>query len=721
VVVSSAGASSMVTLVSASAAILIDSAVASGLRNDEYTRVDGWMRDAKIRDTTTKRDAHEIQRGREEKRASGGELAKRARSNSRAMAGSGQKRCVENSNAAGGCAVVSLWNFAVFVHFFPLPPVSSVSPLLLLYPALLLLLFLLLLTALARVLSMVHRSCCVELSSAPMPATLGSTDGVSRAVPWKRLRAGNATSVPFLHSITTTSSSTSSCYFHAPQQLHQLHQLQQQQHQLQQQQQQHQHASAKAIASLSFLASLESNGGSRRVSSTSISGGSSSGSRPRLSRVNLASGLASLAELRPALGQFGKLRGASAPQVLAWTSDLKAPFAIKKRARQVDDHPDADELAATSKRPRLSSSSSDVGADDATSSSSTTAAALCQSMQWLHECIAELDANELEFLGDSLPPYPYSYASSYPYVSSYSPFPMQYPDQCLMYPELTEFGQLKGFSNPTLLPPEPILTFADCAPLEQCHSQLLLCDGMGSRGGIDIDNDSASCCSSSSCNSINSFINTNILDSSSSSSSSPTNSLSSSSLSSSSLSNSCNISIDDEAIDRSTTVVTTEVRNVLGSTNLVIPDDLLRKLKRPIYHCNPSIITPSIIDCITPVVTTSSIAAASKVVTTTTTTTTTTTATTMASTASCTPAPTPTTSTGATDGKMQLASSAQSQASSAVNPGDEFVNASQYCAMSQGDAAKILGIAPSTLSKRWKEATNGRVWPWRAVCGECRC
>jgi hypothetical protein len=33
----------------------------------------------------------------------------------------------------------------------------------------------------------------------------------------------------------------------------------------------------------------------------------------------------------------------------------------------------------------------------------------------------------------------------------------------------------------------------------------------------------------------------------------------------------------------------------------------------------------------------------------------------------------------------------------------------------QAEAAKILGIAPSTLSKRFAAATPGRKWPYRAI------
>jgi len=33
--------------------------------------------------------------------------------------------------------------------------------------------------------------------------------------------------------------------------------------------------------------------------------------------------------------------------------------------------------------------------------------------------------------------------------------------------------------------------------------------------------------------------------------------------------------------------------------------------------------------------------------------------------------------------------------------------------MKQSDAAKILGISASMLSKRWRETMNGKKWPYR--------
>ncbi len=51
------------------------------------------------------------------------------------------------------------------------------------------------------------------------------------------------------------------------------------------------------------------------------------------------------------------------------------------------------------------------------------------------------------------------------------------------------------------------------------------------------------------------------------------------------------------------------------------------------------------------------------------------------------------------------------------NPNPTFVDVSPYLQMSQHKAAKILGVASSTFSKRFKEASNGRKWPCRILNG----
>lgn len=48
--------------------------------------------------------------------------------------------------------------------------------------------------------------------------------------------------------------------------------------------------------------------------------------------------------------------------------------------------------------------------------------------------------------------------------------------------------------------------------------------------------------------------------------------------------------------------------------------------------------------------------------------------------------------------------------------GQAYVDITEYLNMPQADAARKLGIPPSTLSKRWKEAVRKRKWPYRMIC-----
>jgi len=47
---------------------------------------------------------------------------------------------------------------------------------------------------------------------------------------------------------------------------------------------------------------------------------------------------------------------------------------------------------------------------------------------------------------------------------------------------------------------------------------------------------------------------------------------------------------------------------------------------------------------------------------------------------------------------------------------DEYLDVTPFISMSQEDAARKLGIPSSTLSKRWREATMNRKWPYRNIC-----
>jgi len=45
----------------------------------------------------------------------------------------------------------------------------------------------------------------------------------------------------------------------------------------------------------------------------------------------------------------------------------------------------------------------------------------------------------------------------------------------------------------------------------------------------------------------------------------------------------------------------------------------------------------------------------------------------------------------------------------------DYIDLTPYLRLSQEDAAKRLGIPSSTLSKRWREATRNRKWPFRTL------
>jgi len=50
------------------------------------------------------------------------------------------------------------------------------------------------------------------------------------------------------------------------------------------------------------------------------------------------------------------------------------------------------------------------------------------------------------------------------------------------------------------------------------------------------------------------------------------------------------------------------------------------------------------------------------------------------------------------------------------NPGQDYFDITPFITYSQEKAAKKLGIPKSTLSKRWREATCNRKWPYRQLC-----
>jgi len=51
-----------------------------------------------------------------------------------------------------------------------------------------------------------------------------------------------------------------------------------------------------------------------------------------------------------------------------------------------------------------------------------------------------------------------------------------------------------------------------------------------------------------------------------------------------------------------------------------------------------------------------------------------------------------------------------------ANNGPNYVDITEYLNLPQNEAAKRLGVPTSTLSKRWKEASVNRKWPYRTVC-----
>lgn len=47
--------------------------------------------------------------------------------------------------------------------------------------------------------------------------------------------------------------------------------------------------------------------------------------------------------------------------------------------------------------------------------------------------------------------------------------------------------------------------------------------------------------------------------------------------------------------------------------------------------------------------------------------------------------------------------------------GGGMVDLTPYYMEKQTRAAKLLGMSPSVLSKRWRKASGGRMWPYRVI------
>jgi hypothetical protein len=50
-----------------------------------------------------------------------------------------------------------------------------------------------------------------------------------------------------------------------------------------------------------------------------------------------------------------------------------------------------------------------------------------------------------------------------------------------------------------------------------------------------------------------------------------------------------------------------------------------------------------------------------------------------------------------------------------TNLDEQYIDITPYLAMTQADAASKFGLPTSSLSKLWKESSNGRKWPCGAV------
>eukprot|EP01114_Cavostelium_apophysatum_P009814 TRINITY_DN23098_c0_g1_i1.p1 TRINITY_DN23098_c0_g1~~TRINITY_DN23098_c0_g1_i1.p1 ORF type:complete len:287 (-),score=65.39 TRINITY_DN23098_c0_g1_i1:116-976(-) len=65
---------------------------------------------------------------------------------------------------------------------------------------------------------------------------------------------------------------------------------------------------------------------------------------------------------------------------------------------------------------------------------------------------------------------------------------------------------------------------------------------------------------------------------------------------------------------------------------------------------------------------------------------------------------------------VQISSSGQSKELVKVEKEPTYVDVTPFLILPQHEAARRLGVPCSTLSKRWKEASVNRKWPYRIVC-----
>jgi len=63
----------------------------------------------------------------------------------------------------------------------------------------------------------------------------------------------------------------------------------------------------------------------------------------------------------------------------------------------------------------------------------------------------------------------------------------------------------------------------------------------------------------------------------------------------------------------------------------------------------------------------------------------------------------------------QQRSTAASTSMVPLSEGQKYVDITDFLCLPQTQAAKMIGVPTSTLSKRWKEAAQGKKWPYRTL------